>query len=304
MRGVIFYLACLVLVVTSPLSADSPPQGVFGGLQPALLTADGESIGIFTGPSITFNQHGVKVKAFGFLTPKGYLAALLPSGELGKAKSLYFETNDCKGKPYVLSENESDVSNSYLPGYVFSFDDPRKAYSIPKASRALQRTFNSKRVITARQTECVVSTVSVSAYSVVTNEINKTGIPSNAFSGLLIDVQSIQQETHDLGKQPPFSIWSETRALDSIDLNQPLEVCSPGCDNDMISNGYCEPECNNRACGYDSNDCTALEIDNAMKKEEAQCAPLCEVEDLGDGYCDRYCNNSACDFDQGDCPIK
>jgi hypothetical protein len=62
------------------------------------------------------------------------------------------------------------------------------------------------------------------------------------------------------------------------------------CETQVLGDGYCDDECNNRLCNYDEYDCC-----------NADCSYECAQEDLGNGSCDEGCNNVCCDYDQGDC---
>ena len=293
----------IVLIVCSQVSASDLAQPVFQ-LQPVLVDSDQQVLGIFTGPAISHDTTGTRVKAYGLLSPKGYMASLLPNGELGGVKSIYFQEKDCKGQPGILAENPLDVSESYLPGFVFTFGQSIGAYSIPREARSFPVDLKSRLVVENQITSCKDLRLHANLYPAKQNDAIKTGIPDEGYSAAFVKVLSINDEKLKRKSIYPQFSTPDGRTKPAIDFSLPLNVCSPGCDNDMISNGYCEPECNNKACGYDANDCSVSEIENAIKKEEAQCAPLCELDDLGDGYCDRACNNSACGFDKGDCRLE
>jgi len=66
---------------------------------------------------------------------------------------------------------------------------------------------------------------------------------------------------------------------------------SPACPIVNYNNGICEPECNNALCNYDGNDCLMPGL----------CATGCSAAQQGDGTCQAACNVAACNFDSGDC---
>ena len=74
----------------------------------------------------------------------------------------------------------------------------------------------------------------------------------------------------------------------------------------LIGNGYCNDETNNKECNYDGGDCCGSCINNDYCKS-------CNCIDekfwgikgsnalLGDGTCNKKYNSTECDYDKGDC---
>lgn len=79
-----------------------------------------------------------------------------------------------------------------------------------------------------------------------------------------------------------------------LNETEPIEECSmgedqPGCTVAMAVNEFCEQECNNAKCDYDSGMCSAY------------CNSMCRYDQIGDSICDDGCNIEFCQFDKGDC---
>ncbi|CAN0381637.1 unnamed protein product, partial [Scytosiphon promiscuus] len=88
-----------------------------------------------------------------------------------------------------------------------------------------------------------------------------------------------------------------------------------------LNDGWCDPETNNRACGYDGGDCRACTCmdgpsfscgSNSFNCDDTACLdvalaiqyPTCAEDKLlsvGDGLCTAENNNQACGYDGGDC---
>jgi hypothetical protein len=62
------------------------------------------------------------------------------------------------------------------------------------------------------------------------------------------------------------------------------------CSEDLLGDGYCDHDCNNKYCNYDEYDCC-----------NADCSYGCSEDQIGDGECDEGCNNKCCEYDAGDC---
>mgnify|MGYP001558662585 FL=1 len=128
----------------------------------------------------------------------------------------------------------------------------------------------------------------------------------------------------------------EGEGTDCVAFNQEPEAaeCSPGCSNEDVGDGLCQPLCNVPGCDHDRKDCLTLEALGGTRSPCAEncpyelefdstatnCHPPCNVSAcayqhgvcvpagcaptmLGDGVCQAACNVSRVQFDRGDCAL-
>ena len=69
--------------------------------------------------------------------------------------------------------------------------------------------------------------------------------------------------------------------------------CSTMCPDFFPGDGYCDTDCQNKACQLDGGDCETGTVNF--------CADGCHPTYIGDGECDTACDNEACSHDKGDC---
>jgi len=270
--------------------------------QPILFDAKQRQIGILIGTTNTHNNTGGYVRAYEIVSRAGYLTALQPNGKLGGPSELYFQTADCLGHPNVMAD-------SFVPGYVFTFGKPLKLFVISKHANTEKVHIKSSLSATVDGATCVEENGTKTIYPVEQDEVHKTEFSKTYPGGVTVQMvqlelrQLMMEENLPLTEKKPLFPFKNLH-IDEAEMpsfEPPAPQCAPGCEPDFISNGTCEPECNNSSCGYDSGDCTPEEIEEAIEIERMQCAPSCESVDLGDGFCDEMCNNPSCDYDEGDC---
>jgi len=266
---------------------------------PVLVDFWNNQIGILIGSTHVYNQSGTPVKAYELVTRSGHMAALQADGRIGHPYALYFQSGNCTGPPY-LPVRYADTINEILPGYVFAHGMPPRLYLVAK--RAVAEEIHTKSVSRSSDGDLVCEKIDLTgnAYAVKPNDAEMSGISTIEFDAVSIEMVPLETRPRQRSKSPFFK-ESNSDLAPALSRDHTIEQCSPGCEIDFLSNGICEAECNTSACGYDSNDCSAEEIEEAIKYEESLCAASCEPEDLGDGFCDKPCNNSACDYDAGDC---
>ena len=97
------------------------------------------------------------------------------------------------------------------------------------------------------------------------------------------------------------------------DINNNLDCTYDGgdcCNQDWIADGYCDDNNNNLACTYDGGDCCGGIIDPNYCTEclclegggsETTTGGSCNQGWIANGYCDDINNNLACTYDGGDC---
>jgi hypothetical protein len=72
--------------------------------------------------------------------------------------------------------------------------------------------------------------------------------------------------------------------------------CAPGCPNYFVGNFWCDAMCNVASCNYDEGDC-----DQIYPVGVGECSPGCKFDMIGDGSCDLDCYTDACWYDFTDC---
>lgn len=278
---------------------EAPDTALPGQSQPILVDAHNSQIGILIGTTRVYDQSGMPGKAYELVTHTGHIVALQPGGRIGGPNALYFRSKNCAGPP-SLPVQHADMANALVPGYVFAYGMPPRLYVIGK--QTIVEIIHTQSVSRASADGDVCEEIDLTgyAYSVEPNDAQMTGISKVQFDRVTVQMVPLDARQTKRGKRSFFKDFNiDTDQSPSRDLT--LQQCSPGCDIDFLSNGICEPECSTSACGYDSDDCSAEEIEEAINYEESLCAPSCEPGDLGDGFCDKLCNNSACNYDEGDC---
>jgi len=256
---------------------------------PQLVDADMRAIGVFVGTTRSHDQTGAVTSAFEVALPSGYFAAVLADGQLGGPAVLYYESEACEGTMYL-------PASETLPGYLFGFGAPTAWYLIAKETRVRQIEAKSMLSVTAGVTSCSEVNLSDRFYALNSNRSEETGLARIQPGRVSLQTVSVS------GRAPRKRQSLFNNSGSGAQLYQPgPDACAPGCSADLLANGVCESECNNNQCGYDSGDCSAAEIEQAIEEERLLCAPACAAVDLGDGFCDRACNNAACAYDQGDC---
>ena len=91
-------------------------------------------------------------------------------------------------------------------------------------------------------------------------------------------------------------VYTATRddfdALGSTRKSAASMLCAKGCEWRHLGDGECQPQCNNTACFFDRQDCSA---------GATGCTADCHPSWIGDGYCDEACFNAKCKWDRRDC---
>jgi len=277
-----------------------PAQAVPAGAR--LLGAGGAAIGAISGRTTGFDGDANMVGAYGVLSARGYFADVLPSGALGQVLSLVYASADCSGLPAI--EQSSVVGGPLpVPGYVFAFGAPARAFNVPADATLREIAVASVRQRTRTGFACVAGGKRAMVYPLQINRVAVSGFADHYAAPLRVQTVAASAAHGDGGDvamtRATVAAAAETGA--GADVAPDTPECAPGCYTPYLGDHICEAECATSLCGFDAGDCSAAYIARARKHEAGMCAPTCEASSLGDGFCDAACNVSGCDFDQGDC---
>lgn len=78
-----------------------------------------------------------------------------------------------------------------------------------------------------------------------------TGTVGDGECNLPCNVSACAFDLGDCQTHPAITSQDVTSVVSSTPAS-----CSPGCEDAMLNNGICNPQCNNAACSYDSGDCS------------------------------------------------
>lgn len=264
-----------------------------------LISARGETIGVVTGRSTSFDAEGRTVGAYAVLSARGYFSDLLPSGPLGQVLSLVYAAPDCSGSAAI---EQSSVTGGPLPvpGYVFAFGAPVQNFYVPGNSALRDVAIGSERQRSRDGYTCITSPRRARVYTLNTNNAEVSGFADHYPGPLRVKNIAAVAETLP-AQRAPLSPAVVDESAAGADLPPNTPECAPGCLLPYLGDHICESECANSLCGFDAGDCSAAYVARAKKIEAAQCAATCEIESIGDGFCDSACNVSNCGFDAGDC---
>lgn len=261
-----------------------------------LESTDAQIIGSLTGRVLAQDERGTMLGAYGVLSTRGYFAEVLPSGALGQVATLVYGEPGCAGRP-AIEVTSMGGRPPPVPGYVFAFGAPARAWQVSATARAGELAVASRRERTTEGYRCQATTLQATVYPLVANRSEVSGIASGY--GAPLRVRAVTRSDTSAMQNMTSPLSQETGAGAVFDDATPQ--CAAGCFSPYLGDGICEVECANSLCDFDAIDCSAAFVTRARQRESALCAPTCEANDLGDDFCDQRCNVAACEFDHGDC---